>query len=62
MIQDVNKQGLRLLAAQDDAAIVLDQALMPLLKLVESGTAKEKAAAVCFLGTVMEARPAVAVR
>lgn len=52
----------RLLAAQDDAAIVLDQALMPLLKLVESGTAKEKAAAVCFLGTIMEARPAVAVR
>ena len=41
---------------------MLDQALMPLLKLVESGTAKEKAAAVCFLGTIMEARPAVAVR
>ncbi|KAK9839545.1 hypothetical protein WJX81_008603 [Elliptochloris bilobata] len=45
---------------KDDAAIVLDQALMPLLKLVESGTAKEKAAAVCFLGTIVEARPAVA--
>ena len=60
--QKANKRGGRLLAAQDDAAIVLDQALMPLLKLVESGPAKEKAAAVCFLGTIVEARPAVAVR
>jgi len=47
---------------QDDAAIILDQALLPLLKLIERGGDKEKAAAVCFLGTVVEMRPAVAVR
>jgi hypothetical protein len=46
---------------QDDAAIILDQALLPLLKLIEAGGDKEKAAAVCFLGTVVEMRPAVAV-
>ncbi len=47
---------------QDDAAIILDQALLPLLKLIEAGGDKEKAAAVCFLGTIVEMRPAVAVR
>ncbi|CAD7703684.1 unnamed protein product [Ostreobium quekettii] len=42
----------------DDVAVVLDQALMPVLKIAKAAEGREKVDAVVLLGTICEERPA----
>ena len=44
--------------AREDAAVVLDQALLPLMQLAEKGSAE----ALSMLATMLEQRPRIAVR
>lgn len=45
---------------KDDLAVILDQALLDLIKLVDEGQTAAQASAAALLATIVEKRPAVA--